>query len=96
MAAPAANYVLGGVLSDPLLTQKSKLSSFALVDTLSFAGDRLLLTAGARHQSIKDKGYDYTTGAETASYDRSAVTPFPAWYSSRCRTCRCMRTTSSR
>lgn len=75
VAAPAADFFVGGVLSDPLLTQKSELSSIALVDTLSFAQDRLLLTVGARRQTIKEKGYDYTSGAETANYDKSAVTP---------------------
>ena len=75
VSAPAANFFVGGALSDPLLTQRTELFSVALADTLSFAGDRVLLTLGARHQSIKEKSYDYSSGAETASYDKSAVTP---------------------
>ena len=74
-AAPALNVPTNGALSDPLLTQRTELSSFALADTLSFAQDRVLLTIGARHQSIKDRSYDYTTGVQTGSYDKSAVTP---------------------
>jgi iron complex outermembrane receptor protein len=62
-------------LNDPMLTQRTELSSFALADTLSFAQDRVLVTVGARHQTIKDRSYDYTTGAQNGSYDRSAVTP---------------------
>jgi len=62
-------------VSNPLLTHKTELSSIALVDTLSLAQDRLLLTVDARHQTIKEKSYDYTSGAGTANYNKSAVTP---------------------
>jgi iron complex outermembrane receptor protein len=75
VAAPAPNVVTGGALGNPLLTQRTELSSFALADTLSFAQDRVLVTVGARHQSIKDRSYDYTTGVQNGSYDKSAVTP---------------------
>lgn len=75
VAAPAADFFVGGSLSDPLLTSRTRLSSLALSDTLSFMEDRVLLTLGARHQNIKDKSYDYTTGARNASYDESSVTP---------------------
>jgi iron complex outermembrane receptor protein len=74
-AAPAANFFTGGSLANPLLTHKSILSSYALADTLSLADDKLLVTVGARHQNIKDFGYDYNSGAENARYDDSAVTP---------------------
>jgi iron complex outermembrane receptor protein len=73
--APAATAILGGVLSDPLLTRKTGLSSFALADTLALVDGRLLVTVGARRQTIREDSYDYTTGAGTASYDKSAVTP---------------------
>lgn len=75
VAAPAADFFTGGELANPLLTHKSILSSYALADTLSLAGGKLLLTIGARHQTIKDFGYDYNTGARNAAYDDSAVTP---------------------
>jgi iron complex outermembrane receptor protein len=74
-AAPSANFFTGGSLANPLLTHKSILASYALADTMSLAGDKLLLTVGARHQRIKDYGYDYNSGAQNASYDESAVTP---------------------
>ncbi|MET0856375.1 MAG: TonB-dependent receptor, partial [Telluria sp.] len=75
VAAPAADFFTGGSLRAPLVTRKSILSSYALADTLSFAGDRVLLTLGARHQRIKDFSYDYATGVENTRYDQDAVTP---------------------
>ncbi|SFC43505.1 TonB-dependent receptor [Massilia yuzhufengensis] len=75
VAAPSAGFFTGGVLANPLLTQKSILSSVALADTLGFMDERLLLTVGARHQTIKSFGYDYTTGAPNAQYEESDVTP---------------------
>ena len=74
-AAPVADFFVGGKLSDPLVTHKSILSSYAVADTLSMAGDTVLLTLGARRQTIKDFSYDYTTGAEGSRYDQSATTP---------------------
>jgi iron complex outermembrane receptor protein len=74
-AAPEATFFTGGNMGDPQLTHKSVLSSYALADTLAFAGDKVLLTLGARHQRIKDYGYDYANGSENARYDASAVTP---------------------
>jgi len=74
-AAPSSTYWVGGNMSNPLLTQKSVLSSVAVADTLGFMGDRLLVTVGARHQKIKDYGYDYNTGAPNGSYEKSEVTP---------------------
>ncbi|MEB0136008.1 TonB-dependent receptor [Actimicrobium sp. CCC2.4] len=74
-AAPAATFFTGGNLAAPLTTRKSNLSSYALADTMSFANDRVLLTIGARNQTIKDVSYDYTSAAETSRYDQSMVTP---------------------
>jgi len=77
VAAPPATAYLGGVLADPLLTQRSILSSYAVADTLSFLDDTVRVTAGVRHQTIKASGYDYNTGArlQDSEYDRSANTP---------------------
>ncbi|MES2740030.1 MAG: TonB-dependent siderophore receptor [Pseudomonadota bacterium] len=74
-AAPAADFFVGGILSAPLVTHKSILSSYAVADTLSLADEQVLLTLGARRQTIKDFSYDYNTGAETSRYDQSATTP---------------------
>ncbi len=72
---PAATFFTGGKLASPLTTHKSILSSYAIADTMSFAGDTVLLTVGARNQTIKDYSYDYSTGAENGKYNESAVTP---------------------
>jgi len=74
-AAPSSSFFTGGNMGDPLLTQKSILSSVAVADTMGFLDERLLLTVGLRHQKIKDYGYDYNTGAEYAGYEQSEVTP---------------------
>jgi len=77
VAEPDANFFTGGVLSDPKLTSKTILSSYALADTLSMLDDKLLLTVGARHQTIRSDSYDYNTGAPTpgSHYDQSKITP---------------------
>jgi iron complex outermembrane receptor protein len=74
-AAPGYLDYPGGNMSDPLLTRKTILSSAAIADTLSFAGDKVLLTLGLRHQRIKDAGYDYATGVQNSRYESSANTP---------------------
>ena len=51
------------------------LTGVALADTLSFAEDKVLLTLGARHQRVRTKAYNVTTGAATSDYDESALTP---------------------
>jgi iron complex outermembrane receptor protein len=75
IAPPATGFWPGGNMADPLLTRKTILSSAAIADTLSFAGDKLLLTVGLRHQRIKDAGFDYVTGLENSRYESSANTP---------------------
>jgi iron complex outermembrane receptor protein len=74
-AAPGYLAYPGGNMSDPLLTRNTILSSAAIADTLSFAGDKVLLTLGLRHQRIRDAGYDYATGIENSRYESSANTP---------------------
>ena len=54
----------GGVMSDPRLTQKTILTSYALADTMSFLDDTWLLTVGVRRQQIKDAGYAYGTAVQ--------------------------------
>lgn len=56
-------------------TADSTLTSIAVADTLSFGGDKYSLTMGLRNQKIESKNYNRTTGAQTAAYDKSAVTP---------------------
>ena len=77
VAAPSATAFLGGSLASPLLTQRAILSSYAVADTMAFWDDRIRVTAGVRHQTIKSSGYDYNTGArlKDSEYDDSANTP---------------------
>jgi iron complex outermembrane receptor protein len=73
--APSNTFFTGGSLANPVLTQRSILSSAAIADTLSFAGDKVLLTLGLRQQRIRDSGYNYGTGTPASDYDASANTP---------------------
>ncbi|NML60101.1 TonB-dependent receptor [Massilia sp. RP-1-19] len=75
VAAPQANFFTGGDMNNPLLTQKSILSSYAVADTMALADGKLLVTVGARHQKIKAYSYDYNTGIENSAYDQGEVTP---------------------
>ena len=65
----------GGVMSDPRLTQKTILNSYAVADTMAFLDDTVLVTVGARRQQIRDAGYAYGTAVQNAYYDQSATTP---------------------
>jgi iron complex outermembrane receptor protein len=51
------------------------LTSFSVTDTLSMLDDRLLITGGLRRQTVGLDNYSTTTGARTASYDESAISP---------------------
>jgi iron complex outermembrane receptor protein len=75
VSAPPANFFTGGVLNAPGVTAKTIFTSYALADTLSMLDDKVLLTVGARHQSIKAEGYDYNSGASNAHYAETKVTP---------------------
>jgi iron complex outermembrane receptor protein len=75
VAAPAADFYVGGSLADPRSTQKTSTASFALADSLSAFDDRLKITVGARQQRIEDHTYDYNTGSELSQYAESRITP---------------------
>jgi iron complex outermembrane receptor protein len=75
VSAPVPNFFTGGVLSNPGLTSKSILTSYALADTLSMLDNKVLLTVGARHQTIKSDNYNYDTGVTLSHYNESKVTP---------------------
>ncbi len=76
---PTSALSYGNDINDPRTTQKAILSSYAIADTIGFQGDTVLLTLGARRQTIKDQGYAYNTGLATAThYDASATTPVAA------------------
>ncbi len=56
-------------------TSTSNLSSLAIADTLSVAAKRVQLTLGARLQQVKAANFNVTSGAQTTSYDQSALSP---------------------
>lgn len=62
----------------PVLHTETRLSSYGLADTLSFAQDSVQLTLGARHQSVLTDTFNTTTGARSARYDASATSPAAA------------------
>lgn len=72
--APALT-MFGGDLNNPLRVGDVTHRSVALADTMSFLDDRVLVTLGLRHQTIKQNSYNYGTGALTDSYSKSRVTP---------------------
>lgn len=59
-------------------TSETRMQSFALADTISSADRRVQLTLGVRHQNVKTRSLNATTGAETDRYDKSALTPMVA------------------
>ncbi|WP_233213836.1 TonB-dependent receptor [Achromobacter sp. MYb9] len=59
----------------PQKASDTTLTSFAIVDTLSFIDDRILLTAGVRHQRVEVDSFNTTTGARTSGYRSSANSP---------------------
>lgn len=77
VAAPATDFFTGGVLDDPLVTERTRNTSIALADMMSLLDGRVLFTAGVRWQEIYTRTYDYTTGAlnENGRYKADAWTP---------------------
>ncbi|HUD32157.1 MAG TPA: TonB-dependent receptor, partial [Variovorax sp.] len=75
-ALPAftAGAFAGNDLANPALLNKTRLSSIAVGDTLSFLQDRAQLTLGLRHQTLTSTDYAYFTGAPTG-YDKSRTSP---------------------
>lgn len=72
---PGTGFV-GGDLDDPFPISRTRLTSLFASDTIGFAQDRILLTAGLRHQRIVVKSYNYYDGGSlTGKYDEDAITP---------------------
>lgn len=74
-AMPAADFFVGGSMSDPYVTERTNTQSLAIADTLGFMDDRLLVTLGARRQGIEAKTYDYNSGNSLSSYNRYKNSP---------------------
>lgn len=75
VAPPTPDFFVGGDLDDPLTTERSRATSFAIADQMSFLDGRLLATVGARYQEIETGAYDYNTGVKGSGYEGDAVTP---------------------
>jgi len=78
----ATNIYNPTVLARPAFAQPAanktaavQLSSIGLADTLSAAEKRVQLTVGARLQRVASANYDPVSGAQTSSYDQSALSP---------------------
>lgn len=59
----------------PQLSSDSTLTSVAAVDTMSFFDEKVLLTAGVRHQMVRTQAFTLSTGARTSDYNAAATTP---------------------
>lgn len=65
----------GNELASPALTNRTKLTSVAVGDTLSLLDKTVLLTLGARHQTLRVENFAYDTGAAATPYDKSRTSP---------------------
>lgn len=76
-AQPAfsANALFGGTLASPNLTGRTKLTSFAIGDTISLANDSVLVTAGLRRQKLDVGNFAYGTSALVSRYTASRTSP---------------------
>lgn len=67
--------LVGGDLDDPYPMSRTRIGSVFASDTIGFADDRVLLTAGLRLQKIATRTYSATGGAQVESRDDDAITP---------------------
>lgn len=77
-AVPApANTYFGGDLDDPRPTSRIRTQGVLLADTLGFLDDKILLTAGVRHQKVVVRNYAYGTAIEDTDsrFTQSRWTP---------------------
>lgn len=65
----------GGDMDSPFPLSRNRLLSAFASDTIGIWDDRILLTAGVRVQSIRQKSYSYFDGALVGTYDEDAITP---------------------
>lgn len=68
----------GGSMSHPLITNRVESSSFGVADQMFMLDDHLQLLFGARRQTIREKNFDYDTGANVSGYHEDAITPSAA------------------
>lgn len=63
------------VRNDMQRASETTLDSIAIADTMSFAQDRVLLTVGARKQTVDVDQYNQATGARASGYKADAISP---------------------
>lgn len=71
---PMPNFDAFSTATPPMLL-RTKLNSVALADRMSFLGDRIQLTLGVRHQSVKSTPLTAYAKALASDYDKSVVSP---------------------
>ncbi|MDO5102428.1 MAG: TonB-dependent receptor [Lautropia sp.] len=65
----------GNSVSEPALREKTMLTSLAIGDTMHFLDDRMLLTLGARYQTLKVDTHAWNTGVLEERYDKRRTSP---------------------
>jgi iron complex outermembrane receptor protein len=73
-----ANAFTGNALDAPGLTNRTRLTSFAVGDTMGLMGNQVLLTLGLRHQRFDITNFAYGTGAQSDRYQESHTSPLVA------------------
>ena len=73
--SPQPTAFVGGDLDDPFPITERKLASAFVSDTVGLWNDRVLLTGGARLQSIDIERFSYFGGGLDTEYSEDAVTP---------------------
>jgi len=71
----ATGTFFGGDLADPRLTNLTRMTSYAIGDTMSMLDDSVLLTLGLRRQTLDVSNYAYGTAVLTDRYDQSRNSP---------------------
>jgi iron complex outermembrane recepter protein len=69
-----ATTLTGGNNADPQTVSLNLMRSVSVSDTLGFLNDRVLFTAGVRHQDLHSNGFAYS-GVQNAAYNDSITSP---------------------
>jgi len=72
---PQTAVFAGGELNHPEVTLTTQTSSWALADELRLLKGDLIISLGARRQTMREFNYSYDTGNQISAYDESKTTP---------------------
>ncbi len=75
LSSDRTDYITGD-MDDPKEQLKNELSGISLADTLALFDDQLLVTLGARYQTINQQSSTNYDGIMDVQYDDSAISPF--------------------